>query len=174
MTKHSYRPHLLWHDGELPIETLAKLGRVLGDWQGTPYESGQRFKGRAADCIGAVFGVFDELDGRVRAVDPQMPQDVAMHSRSSAVAAMRALLRIYAPVKKLRTVAGAATLVHPGDLVITGPLNGGPGHIAMVGPRRNELWHATAGPGFHQSGWSLTRDQVLHAVFRPQEKFRWI
>lgn len=153
---------------------ISNLGDVLRSWAGTPYSSGQRLRGRAADCIGAVFGAIDELDGRPRAQDPGLPQDTAMHHRESAVVAMREIMRRYAPLRKLQSVDGAPIVVQPGDLVVTGLSNGGPGHIEIVGSRKNELWHATAGPGFHQGGWSLLSEQVLYGVWRPEEKDRWI
>jgi hypothetical protein len=43
----------------------------------------------------------------------------------------------------------------------------------MVGARPNTLWHATLGPGFHQTGWALAQGQVLHSVWRPMEKHQW-
>jgi hypothetical protein len=170
----TYKPRLTWSEGGLSPEVLINLDRVLRSWARTPYSSGQRLKGRGADCIGSVFGVIDELDGRLRAQDPGLPQDTAMHHRDTAVVAMKEILRRYAPLRKLGAMGRAPLVVEPGDLLVTGLSNGGPGHLEMVGARKNELWHATAGPGFHQGGWSLLSEQVLYGVWRPEEKDRWI
>lgn len=149
------------------------LGKALRDWEGTPYESGQRFKQRGADCIGAVFGVIDQIDGRDRATFPGMPQDTALHNRASAVAAVRELLRRYSPASKVEALPEQPLCVEPGDVLVTGAPGGGPGHVEIVGARRNELWHALPGSGFHQGGWGLLGCQVLFAVYRIDDKERW-
>ena len=69
--------------------------------------------------------------------------------------------------------ADGMTTVEPGDIVVTGAVGGGPGHVAIVGARRNTLWHAVSGPGFHQTGWALLSGQVLWAVYRIEDKHRW-
>jgi hypothetical protein len=43
----------------------------------------------------------------------------------------------------------------------------------MVGPDKNELWHALPMPGFHQGGWAFLEQQTLYAVYRIQDKSRW-
>jgi hypothetical protein len=101
-----------------------------------------------------------------------MPHDAAMHDREGAIGAMRELVRRYAPCQKVEPVAGVWH-VEPGDIVLTGAPGGGPGHVAIVGAGRNQLWHAVKGSGFHQGGWSFLDVQVLYAVFRALDKERW-
>lgn len=161
------RPRLTWTPHPNP-KIAANLERVLREWEDTPYESGQRLKGLAADCIGGVFGVVDELDGRPRAQHAGMPNDTAMHNRATAIAAMRELVRRYQPAIKVE-----GREVQPGDIVVTGMIGGGPGHVEMVGPRKNELWHCVPSSGFHQGGWGLFAEQVLWAVYRITDQERW-
>lgn len=167
-------PDMVWCPLQESRQVARALERALERWRYTPYESGQRFRGLGADCIGAVFGVVDEVDGRPRAAYPGLPHDAAMHSRSTAVAAMRELVRRYSPCVKVAPGPSGQTLVEPGDIVVTGMPGGGPGHVEMVGCRRNELWHALPEPGFHQGGWGLFAEQVLWAVYRIQDKRRWV
>lgn len=167
-----WSPEMVWQPHpDLAVQSA--IERVLEDWRGTPYESGQRFKGRAGDCIGSLFGAVDELDGRARAEFPGLPHDAAMHDRRSAIAAVRELVRRYSPCEKVEPDAHGVHFVEPGDIVVTGHPGGGPGHVEMVGARRNELWHAMPVSGFHQGGWSFLEQQFLYAVYRIKDKYRW-
>lgn len=170
MSARTYAPKLIWTPGN-PIADEA-LRDALMAWNGTPYESGQCFIGRGADCVGAVFGVIDQIDGRQRAAQSGMPHDAAMHNRPGALAAMRELVRRYMPNDKVEPVDGVY-YVEPGDIVATGEPGGGPGHVELVGANKNELWHAVPGTGFHQGGWSLLSHQVLYAIYRISDKYRW-
>lgn len=172
-----YRPRLVWNPigayGGNGAEALLALDDTLRAWDRTPYQSGQRFKGRACDCIGGVFGVIDEIDGRPRATYPGMPADAAMHDRPGAIAAVRELVTRYMPNHKLEADEQGFFQVEPGDIVVTGTPGGGPGHVEIVGARKNELWHAQPTPGFHQGGWSFLEQQVLYAIYRIDDKWRW-
>lgn len=175
MSLRVYAPSMVWD----PIRAadgpaiMLSLERALEEWRGTPYESGQRFKQRGADCIGGVFGVVDEMDGRPRATFPGMPRDTAMHDRATAIGAVRELVRRYSPCVKVVEQDGVF-LVEPGDIVVTGMPGGGPGHVEIVGARKNELWHALPSSGFHQGGWGFLAQQLLFAVYRIEDKHRWI
>ncbi len=171
MSTRIYAPTMEWHAG-IP-QVVLPLGRALYAWEGTPYESGQRFIQRGADCIGAVFGVIDDIDGRERAEFPGMPQDASMHSRSTAIIAVRELVRRYSPCEKVESDEDHIFHVEPGDIVVTGSPGGGPGHVEIVGSHKNELWHALPASGFHQGGWSFLEQQILYAIYRIQDKHRW-
>ncbi len=166
-------PKLCWAPSMIP-GLHDSMSRVLSAWQGTPYESGQRFIQRGADCIGAVFGVIDDLDGRARAEFPGMPHDCAMHSGETARAAVREILRRYDPIVNVAQRSDGICCVEPGDLILTGHPGGGPGHVEMVGVRHGHLWHALPGIGFHQGGWSLFDTQTMLAVYRIEDKERWV
>ena len=177
MSTRIYSPRLVWnpmgdYGGNGP-EAAAALDAALRAWDGTPYESGQRFIQRACDCIGGVFGVVDMIDGRERAQFPGMPRDASMHDRAGAIAAVRELVSRYMPCSKLKADERGFFQVEPGDIVVTGMPGGGPGHVEIVGARKNELWHAQPSPGFHQGGWSFLEQQLLFAIYRINDKWRW-
>lgn len=171
--------HLTWLIFEDMPPDLAsaqrRLGEVLETWRRTPYASGQRLRGVAADCIGGVFGSIDDMDGRQRAQDPSLPSDTALHSPKSAYKAVAAIRRIYAPAKRLRPVDGKIR-VQPGDLLVVGTSLGGPGHLMIVGAKRNTIWHASnSAEGFCQTGWALGDGfERLFAVYRLGDRERWV
>lgn len=168
-----YAPTMVWTLGNLSCRSRTALGAALEAWRDTPYESGQRFIQRGGDCIGSLFGVIDDIDGRARAAFPGMPHDAAIHSRSTAIIAVRELVRRYSPCEKVESDEDHIFHVEPGDIVVTGSPGGGPGHVEMVGTRPNELWHALPASGFHQGGWSFLEQQILYAIYRIQDKHRW-
>lgn len=160
-------PNLVWHPH--PSEDSQRaLRAALAAWEGTPYQSGQRFRGRGADCVGAVFGVIDDLDGLARAQAPGLPTDASLHNTAAAVIAVRELVRRYSPCRKVEGLD-----VRPGHILVTGQGAGGPGHVAIVGARRNEIWQATPGAGFHQGGWGMLSSQVLFAVYELGNDGNW-
>jgi cell wall-associated NlpC family hydrolase len=151
----------------MPIDAETAILRVLSDWRGTPYESGQRFKGRGADCLGAVFGVLDDLDERDRSQYPDLPPDTALHNRGTALAAMKRVLTRYPD-----HVLVSNNQVEPGDIIVSGEVGGGPGHVAIVGGK-NQVWQAIQKMGFGPTGWSLFGAQKICAVYRPTNKWEW-
>ncbi len=165
--------HLRW----APLPTDARwrvveerMHDVLLDWEGTRYGSGQRCRGVLADCIGAVFGCIDDLDGRSRAQSPSMPADVALHDPETSSEALHALRELYEPVE---VVSGRD--VQPFDILVVGPQLAGPSHAMLVGPQPNTLWHCTPGAGFHRAGWCLADGyELCHGAFRIGDRERWL
>ncbi len=166
-----YKPRLEWNFGNL--RTSMALFRELGRWAGTPYESGQSYCQRGADCTGSIFGVVDALDGRARMQPAGFPHDGSLHNRAGAIKAVREIVSRYSPCHKLESDENGIYQVEPGDIVVTGVPGGGPGHVEIVGAFENELWHSMPTPGFHQGGWSFLEQQVLYAVYRIEDKHRW-
>ncbi len=152
-----------------------RLGEALEAWCGTPYLSGQRLRGIGGDCIGSVFGVLDDVDGRQRALDPMLPADTALHNPKLAYKAVAAIRHIYAPAKRLRREGGRMS-VQPGDLLVVGTTYGGPGHLMLVGVKKNTIWHAAGrGARFEQTGWALGDGfERLFAVYRLEDRERWM
>lgn len=147
-----------------------RIHEVCASWEGTPYRSGGSLRGVEADCIGSLFGIIDELDGRQRRRDSDMPHDTSFHNAAAAYRALVRLRRIYAPAVRLRSWC-----YQPGDLLVVGTSDGGPGHLMMVGARKNNIWHATAASGFTQAGWSLgTGFERLFAAYRLGDRERWV
>lgn len=152
-----------------------RLGEALEAWRGTPYRSGQRLRQVGGDCIGAIFGVIDDVDGRLRGQDPTLPADAALHDPQSAYKAVAAIRRLYAPARRLRWKDGKMAL-QPGDLLVVGTTYGGPGHLMVVGVKKNTIWHAAGrGARFDQTGWALGDGfERLFAVYRLEDRERWM
>ena len=174
--------HLRWtplqilSGGALPYGTFdiaalsLRMQVVLESWEGTKYGSGQRCRGVLADCVGAVFGCIDDVDGRPRAQAPTMPPDSALHDPDTSAAALAALRALYEPVEVL-----SGSDVQPFDILVVGPAFGGPSHAILVGPQKNTLWHCTPSSGFHRAGWALgTGYEICHGAFRIGDRERWI
>lgn len=173
MTTRIYSPQLSWSPGHVANCNLRALDEALRAWEGTPYESGQSFIQRGADCTGAVFGIIDSIDGRARMQPAGFPHDGSLHDRAGAIRTVREIVRRYEPCHKVAPDEKGVYHVEPGDIVVTGMPGGGPGHVEIVGARKNELWHAQPCPGFHQGGWSFLEQQLLFAVYRIEDKHRW-
>lgn len=145
MTRKPTRQTILrWED--LPDEhgglaVSRRIGEVLESWRRTPYAEAQRCKGVGVDCVRFVCSVFDELDGRVGIPLDEVPPDTAMHAPETARAAMRKIIEAYGPAESVPLDRP----LHPGDLVVAGPPDGGPGHALFVGAAPNTLWHASRG-----------------------------
>ncbi len=173
MTTRIYSPRLIWEHGSIGATATVALDDELRRWEGTPYESGQSFVQRGGDCTGSLFGVVDAIDGRARMQPAGFPHDASLHNRAGAIVAVREIVRRYSPCVKVEADAEGYYRVEPGDIVVTGTPGGGPGHVEIVGAKRNELWHALPSSGFHQSGWSFLEQQLLYAIYRIEDKDRW-
>lgn len=136
---------------------VARLERILAGWRGTRYLAGSGARGTGADCVGFVAGVLDEMFGTTTPRS-HLPADLSLHSRVGAIAAMRAIRRTFRAHYAVKD-----GVLEPGDVVVTGPVDGGPGHAMIVGCRRAQVWHCTPGGGVCRTGYSITG---LHKVFR--------
>lgn len=134
-----------------------RLEAILAGWAGTPYMAGQAQRGVGVDCVRFVCAVLDELQGVVREV-ATLPSDAAMHTRRGAIGVMRTIRKRFAPNDPVRDGS-----LEPGDVIVVGPSDGGPGHAMIVGTRKNELWHST-GRNVHRSGLAFA--QGYNRVFR--------
>lgn len=114
---------------------MSRLEAVLQSWAGTPYMHGQQCKGAGVDCVRFVFAVLDELLGVTTPV-VTLPPDVCVHAPEKAEE----------HVERLRACYDCAEVpldaIEPGDVVVSGPVKGGPGHVFIMGEGR-VLWHAT-------------------------------
>lgn len=160
-----------WEPLPLPLlPAQERLEQVLASWDRTPYRSGGSRRGVEGDCIGAVFGVIDEMDGRSRRQAATMPSDAAFHNPAAAYRGVAALRRLYRPAERLRH-----WLYQPGDILVVGTTHGGPGHVMIVGGRKNTLWQAHPASGFAQSGWALGQGfERLFAAYRLGDRERWL
>lgn len=145
-----------------------KIARLLRMWEGTPYLEGQQVPQAGVDCFRFVCGVLDAMEQVSRDIE-HIPADQSMHDRAGALAAMRSVMERYAPYEIVLN-----NTVEAGDVLVTGPKGGGPGHAMLVGPTPGHLWHVPgpgkavcrSGSGFHGE---------LHRIYRVADKDkRWI
>jgi len=148
----------------------AALERVLLEWENTPYFSGSAVKQAGVDCVRFVCAVFKELEGDPLDNDTikLLPPDAAMHNRSGAILVMKYILNLLQPIKEI-----SSQEVEPGDILVVGPANGGPGHAMIVTPWKNVLMHAGTAKvcrtGFHLA----THYQKVFKVFRKGNRQCW-
>ena len=151
-------------------EQLARrVDLILKSWEKTPYRLGESCKGRGVDCIHFMSGVLDELYGFPREAIAKLQGDTCLHSPKSAKAAMRVIIRTYSSHKRVTD-----DTIEPGDALVTGPINGGPGHVMIAGTL-NRLWHATLNNGIEQTGSAYRPDlETLHEIYRATDKEKWL
>lgn len=146
-----------------------KLEGILDSWYETPYMMGAQVKGVGVDCVRFVCAVLDELYGFKRSPVPELPQDIAMHRRDTAIAAMKFILRLYEP-----NVPVEDGILEPGDVLAVAPPGGGPGHAMIVGARENEVWHST-GRRVQRTGIALPLNGwTVHGAYRATDRERWV
>lgn len=172
------QPRWTWHELRLASKVSPsqangierRLEEILRDWSTTRYMSGQQSRGVHADCIGFVFGVVDELYGRPSPPRPVLPPDTAMHSREKALATIKTLRQLYAPNTRIEDGT-----IEPGDIVVTGQRAGGPGHVMIVGPYRNTLWHCVNEIGVNQTGLGFAEGaERIFGVYRFDDREKWV
>lgn len=171
----SFSTNLVW--SPLP-ESLAHLTngirRTLESWDGTKYRSGQRLRGVDADCIGFACSQLDLLDGRARACSPLLPTDAALHSPEKARNAVAAIRRMYDPAELVAPGEDGKILAQPMDILVVESGASGPGHMMLVGPDINTLWHCNFVSGVTKTGWSLFSGyERVFALYRLLDRERW-
>ena len=147
-----------------------RLETVLQSWKGTPYKLGQQCKGIAIDCVRLVCGVLDEMYQQPYQKVEVLRDDVAFHSRQAASDGFHTIMRLYPNHSGIR-----GNEVEPGDILICGSKQGGPGHAMIAGTRQSILWHTNShkvvqtGLAFPQAGM-----YHLHRVLRSNDKDKWL
>lgn len=127
-------------DHQLAVED--RINRVLESWAGTPYRPYTRIKGRGADCREFVVGVLDELYRRAEPTKLDLvAQDLSTHQPNLAFRFYRAMLKHF-PHERPPVSPAGEILIESGDVLIH-RVGRGPGHVALVGVRPYELWHAS-------------------------------
>lgn len=165
ITYFKWRPLLLEHGDAAAV--TQRIEGILESWIDTPYMRGQCAKKQGVDCMRFVTAVFDELYRGVRPRLPNIPQDASLHNRQLAWSTMRAIMRAYGPAKHV--VDG---VVEPGDVVVSGPLNGGPGHAIFVAGKPSTMVHS-ANRSVTRTGVAVIGQKVFR-IYRPLDKERWL
>jgi hypothetical protein len=168
--------NLVWEPLPAPFDEVFQFVVLykLERWLGTRYRSGERLRGVFADCIGFGCGALDDVDGRYRAASAPLPADSALHNPEGATIAIHFLRELYSPSKRILQHEG---LFHaqPMDILIAASGAGGPGHMMLIGPEPNTLWHCTQTSGVHKTGWSLlTGFERVFALYRLSDRERWL
>lgn len=140
-----------------------RLSRILASWEDTPYAAGQGHRGVGCDCVRATVLILAEwMRWQAPKLDT-LPPDAALHSRRSAIQALRRIRRALPKHSRVRR----PERLQPGDVLITGHPQGGPGHAIIVGAERNTLWQAVMNCGFQRCGWALPIEHSrIYAVLR--------
>ncbi len=133
---------------------------------------GQSCPGGGVDCVRFVVAVLDELYrvGDDAEAVPVIPPDASWHDPAGAMHVARVISRRY-PNEE---VVGDTVTVAPGDVLVmqVSSVAGSPGHIAIVGPRPNTIWHANPGMGVAEAGLGEVK-RLLHA-WRMKDKASWL
>lgn len=140
-----------------------RLGAILENWRHTPYMIGQQVRGVGTDCVRFVCAVLDETFHRGPTPIVTLPDDAALHTRAGAVAGMRRIRELYMPNDPIEDGS-----LEPGDVIVTGPHGGGPGHAMIVGPKSNEIWQASAAE-VHVTGLGFSTTRVFR-VYRMSDR----
>lgn len=149
-------------------EVEARIMQVIREWEGTPYGAGQKCKGVAVDCVRFVSSVLDELTGKSHDLD-RLPQDASFHNKELVGAGLRSFLTMYPS-----DILPEGVPSEPGDVIVMGPRNGGPGHAAIVG--KGAYWHCgpdrvcMGGLGFPDNGGVYTFKHIR----RLRDRNNWL
>lgn len=150
----------------VPADRLAK---ILATWENTPYGDVSDPKpGVSVSCLGFACVVLDALYGRAGEPILELPPDIGLGDPERARAAMRWFQRRYS----VERVEGKE--IQPGDLlVVTHGEASNPGHLMVVGPRKNTLWHSTETAHVHYTGMALVAPSRLHSIYRCTDRDQW-
>jgi len=116
-------------------EVEDRIRNILYSWEGTQHMDGQQAKGKGVDCVRFVAAVLDELSGTKTDI-LHLPRDTSFHKRDTAIAGMKLFIKQFNGYS-----LDPDEPLQPGDILVTGPRNGGPGHAIITGPD-NFLWHS--------------------------------
>lgn len=148
-----------------------RLLSELQSWENTPYMSGQQSKGQACDCVRFITGILDFMFRIERTTPPRLHPDCALNSPKKAWEALHLVLALY-PDEFIDI--RDEDFIEPGDFIVVGPENGGPGHAMIVGPKPNTLWHCVF-PGVHWLGMQLIqKHQRIFRIFRVKDRTKWV
>jgi len=160
-------PLNIFNNPKQSAQVEERLRRILKSWEGTPHMDGQRAKGVGVDCVQFVAAVLDELAGTETELK-SLPKDTAFHQRDKAVAGMKLFIKHFNGEK-------VDEPYQPGDVFITGPLSGGPGHAIILGPDRG-LWHSATNRVIRSGFDALNSPVYKHkATFRVKDRWTsWV
>jgi cell wall-associated NlpC family hydrolase len=148
-------------------EVTARIEKCLREWEGTRYMQGQGCKGKATDCLRFFIGFLTEAQDYRKPEFNNVPQDASLHNKKIVMEVVRQVIKIYGPCEKVFDTKA----IEPGDFIVTGPKNGGPGHVIIVGTKQGHLWEATH-TNVRQSGMLISGVKVFR-IYRALNKNLW-
>lgn len=126
-------------DSDSPLKKEEeRLESILQSWKGTPYLQQSMSPGVGVDCVRFACCALDAAYGIERVPTKFYPADQSMHNRKSAMSAMKWIIKRYEPNHRVDFLNEP---IEPFDLVVSGPINGGPGHAMIAGVMKPQLWH---------------------------------
>ncbi len=145
-----------------------RVDGIADVWVGTPYMEGCRTT-RGIDCVNFGCMILDMLYGyqRTKAIE-MIRGDACLHNKRGVVRAMRAILSTYPAHDRVRDGS-----LEPADILVAGPVGGGPGHMLVAGGRPGILWHCTRQSGVCGTGYGLDSSMTLFAVYRANDRSSW-
>lgn len=160
---------LLWTPIDLVV--TARIHKELNSWLGTPYRHGMCKKGPngGANCITFVGGFLDAAYRWAPIKITTWPGDVSLHNPSLATRILREMLGRY-PHDEIREEKS----LEIGDMLVTGPLDGGPGHVCIAGMKQGLIYQALEGSGVVRTGCGYDPNvQQKFRIYRPKFKNTW-
>jgi len=148
-----------------------RIEEVCYSWEHTPYMPGQQMRGSkgGVDCVRFVCAVLDELNGVTHDI-PREVQDRSLHDPEGAKKVVK-MVRCFYPDHA--TLPEGERQVEPGDVIITGHAEGGPGHAILVGASENTLWQAFRNAVRMGGIGLISYYQQINVIFRP-DKTLWL
>lgn len=114
-----------------------RLQQAIERWEGTRYYEGMQRCRVGVDCVRFVCAIADEMAGTKTPI-AKLPNDKSLHDPEGARMAFLVLMRLFGA----RRIQDPGYL-EPGDVIVCGPKEGGPGHAMIVG--LHSLYHSTSG-----------------------------
>lgn len=151
------------HDGSA---MQLRLQLELDSWVGTPYMIGQQVKGVGVDCARFVGAILDFMGG-TRTPLELIPPDACFHDPALATRALDKFRHLFRPMSIVRGWA-----VQPGDVMVTGPVGGGPGHGIVVGCAPGTLYEAGSF-SVQKTGFAIPSSRRVFGVYRKADRLRW-
>jgi cell wall-associated NlpC family hydrolase len=144
----------------------SRIADILESWEGTRYLAGCQVKKAGVDCVRFVSGVLDELHGTSTPI-ARLPQDASFHNKQLCQAALKSFLSRfdYEEIKNGQ--------LQPGDVLIAGPIGGGPGHALIAGI--DCLWHCNS-KSVVRTGTVMVSGGAyfLKKIVRSLERDKWL
>jgi cell wall-associated NlpC family hydrolase len=147
-------------------QASGRLQSILKCWEGTPHMDGQQCKGRGVDCVRFVAAVIDEMAGTHTPLE-HLPRDASFHNRERCIGAFKRFFTLFDGCK-----VPDEEPKQPGDVLVTGPANGGPGHAIILGSD-GQLWQSLDEVGGYAPEMLSNQQYKYKATMRVSDRTKW-